>query len=575
MLRKIGKRNFGLFSALKNVISTPNKHLKLGQVSTGDNNAPISHTNFAFEEVAQEWSAAIVQNTFEVNNTQNPEFIAQGNFGTLDNPHLIFTSEVPFRFVGCTGQPNEDDYEGHELMFILLREGSLQRCMGCGQVFKLIRLRQEFNAENEYYSSSMTNIDFNELGEADHWAQQSPLRVMGQSFEHTHFETNTNMVYSLVNPDDHDKFLVDPAYRLQKTKEVLDAYRYDIQVMDELEELYYEQQGNMKTNINKDNYENLVDAQIAIKELDDFQKKIQKYNLRQIYDPQNHKRREARMLERSKERVEINRTIYFDNFTERELQYMDYFETDVELEKKNILKKTESKREILSQSKLNQENYLFEEQYNGLYPDQSSIVQQKVFRFKYRQSLYPAEDHMRKENRMVSKLQDIPKIVGLALEVSQMQEGIEKSQKTLNYYNLLIEHSLNNYKNYFESDLEEDFEFFENLPRESQLEFVDSLNHEILEDLLESRKITHLSFPKENDEKGFINESLNFFKSFSSDILPLYNNIDQFNFGFEKDIPKKIQEEKFKEIGEEKTKEIKETANEIEDKQKDMKKLDK
>lgn len=39
---------------------------------------------------------------------------AHGNFGTVDNPHLIFTSDAPFRYVGCTGPTNEDDYEGHE-----------------------------------------------------------------------------------------------------------------------------------------------------------------------------------------------------------------------------------------------------------------------------------------------------------------------------------------------------------------------------------------------------------------------------------------------------------------------------
>jgi hypothetical protein len=42
------------------------------------------------------------------------EQVAHANFGTVDNPHVIFTSDAPFRYVGCTGPPNEDDYEGHE-----------------------------------------------------------------------------------------------------------------------------------------------------------------------------------------------------------------------------------------------------------------------------------------------------------------------------------------------------------------------------------------------------------------------------------------------------------------------------
>lgn len=53
----------------------------------------------------------------------------------------MFTADAPFRYVGCTGPQNEDDYESHELLWMMLREGPLQRCMVCGQVFKLVRLR--------------------------------------------------------------------------------------------------------------------------------------------------------------------------------------------------------------------------------------------------------------------------------------------------------------------------------------------------------------------------------------------------------------------------------------------------
>lgn len=68
------------------------------------------------------------------------------NFGTVDNPHVIFTADTPFRFVGCTGATNEDDYEGHDLTWLMLREGPMQRCYYCGQVFKLVRLRDEQSA---------------------------------------------------------------------------------------------------------------------------------------------------------------------------------------------------------------------------------------------------------------------------------------------------------------------------------------------------------------------------------------------------------------------------------------------
>ena len=43
--------------------------------------------------------------------------------------------------------------------------------------------------------------------------------------------------------------------------------------------------------------------------------------MRQILDPKNHERRENRMLERSKERVENKETIYLNGFSETELQF--------------------------------------------------------------------------------------------------------------------------------------------------------------------------------------------------------------------------------------------------------------
>jgi len=47
------------------------------------------------------------------------------NFGNVDNPHVIFTADAPFRYASCTGLPNEDDYEGHEYLVFMLREGPL------------------------------------------------------------------------------------------------------------------------------------------------------------------------------------------------------------------------------------------------------------------------------------------------------------------------------------------------------------------------------------------------------------------------------------------------------------------
>lgn len=74
---------------------------------------------------------------------------------------------ITYRYVGCTGQMNEDDYEGHELIYFMLREGPLQRCPSCGQVFKLVRLRNEYSPEMDYYLSNFHTYDMIEMGESD------------------------------------------------------------------------------------------------------------------------------------------------------------------------------------------------------------------------------------------------------------------------------------------------------------------------------------------------------------------------------------------------------------------------
>lgn len=74
----------------------------------------------------------MVGNAFDVNTYNYLEANSQANFGTVDNPHVVFTSEAPFRYVGCTGPANEDDYEAHEYQVFMLKEGPMQRCASCG-----------------------------------------------------------------------------------------------------------------------------------------------------------------------------------------------------------------------------------------------------------------------------------------------------------------------------------------------------------------------------------------------------------------------------------------------------------
>ena len=49
-------------------------------------------------------------NPFDLQTYNYLENAQLANFGTVDNPLVIFTADAPFRYVGCTGPQNEDDY---------------------------------------------------------------------------------------------------------------------------------------------------------------------------------------------------------------------------------------------------------------------------------------------------------------------------------------------------------------------------------------------------------------------------------------------------------------------------------
>ena len=128
MIRQILKRNFSTFNIInsintvKQAVSAPLKHLR---VFAEPGNARIGKyenaTAGAFDERSSEWQALVTQNPFETQVFNFLSAVQLANFGTVDNPYVVFTADLPFRYVGCTGQTNEEDYETHELMWFMLR----------------------------------------------------------------------------------------------------------------------------------------------------------------------------------------------------------------------------------------------------------------------------------------------------------------------------------------------------------------------------------------------------------------------------------------------------------------------
>jgi len=412
LTRRLISRSFCKYNILKpitNLLKAPRKHLKAQFEAEGiDNQTWGNQTVDAFDEVSQEWQAAIVQNTYDQHTQQYLDNHTQPNFGTVDNPHVIVTSDAPFRYVGCSGQPNEDDYEGHEFLVMMLREGPLQRCMSCGQVYKLVRLRNEFSEEMDYYKSSTIPLDHFELGQADHWHQFNPLRLASPTWEHTHFEQKSNNVYSLVNIDDHDRILVDPAYRLEKLrimeeKTQMAAYSFHL-----LDQHYTSINPDPISPVNPVDYENLHEAEQSISRIDRVLKRSARYSARQFLDTENHDRREIRMRERSSGRVIDSYTIYFGGLSEDEAKYRDYFETDLENNPDDeALSENQERNNIMDKSYMRLENFDFQEMYTAAaQEDAQSSLNKKLFEFKYRRAANSPEDYNRREERLFNRTLD-------------------------------------------------------------------------------------------------------------------------------------------------------------------------
>jgi hypothetical protein len=88
-------------------------------------------------------------------------------FGTVDNPVLVFTSDSSWRIVVCMGPAIEDDSHAHEKIFYFVREGPINRCQVCGQCFKIVRLKDEMSPENDYYQMMFSEMTHFEVQEED------------------------------------------------------------------------------------------------------------------------------------------------------------------------------------------------------------------------------------------------------------------------------------------------------------------------------------------------------------------------------------------------------------------------
>ena len=272
---------------------------------------------------AMSFSASLTNNAFDLNQWHEMESTVHTQFGTVDNPVLIFTSDSSWRIVICMGPGIEDDSHSHEKIFYMAREGPINRCMHCGQCFKIVRLKDEFSEHQDYYTMMFSTLSHFDIQEED---AQIPLTSLYGDRPSVNFQSipATN-VYIHVNSDQADRILVDPAYKLEKVKEAHEKLQSLHLAFHEVDQQMMQERTHLPTPYGRDNYETWYKIELAMAKFDRIFNRVEKFKARKLNDPYNHERREKRMREMMKARWEDNYTYFFGDLTEEEQQYRDYF----------------------------------------------------------------------------------------------------------------------------------------------------------------------------------------------------------------------------------------------------------
>ncbi|OMJ96143.1 hypothetical protein SteCoe_321 [Stentor coeruleus] len=423
-----------------------------------------------FDEDAHEVQAMVTNNTFDLDimmGDTNP----QRNFGTIDNPVLMFSANVGWRYVMCTGLNDEDEGFSHIGVWFILREGPIHRCSHCGQCFKLVNLKDEISEENDYYLEHYMPILEEEMGDDDDLVTRWTFHKFAEQYPALMPMQNSNSAYILVNADDHDRILTDPAYRMQKLQEGHYTLHNMHQALYEIEERILWQRGGYYPPVTytKADYEDLLTSELGIRKLERIFEKVQRFQKRAITEPAGHDRREARMLERAEKRTQGH--TYYINTSEMEQRYKDYYESEYDSEN-DLIEEQGDYEELFASGIFDFKNYEFVEEGTDMtVPAVESVFEKKIFRFKHRKWNEDPSTHFIRENRMIMRYLDRLKKRDPNVEIDTREINTKDPQfanKLSKYQDYILDEAVQQYKDYYESDTDDIHDFDHITPEEKQ-----------------------------------------------------------------------------------------------------------
>jgi len=308
----------------------------------------------------------------------------------------------------------------------------------------------------------------------------------------------TQNAYVLVNNDDADRILVDPAYRLEKYTKSIKAIDRLREVETEVEKQLAAQKVTKKVQYDREMYETWLSIEKQIRKLDRQFNKVEKFESRRFADPDNFERREARMLERQRGREHNNFTYFFGSLTEQEQQYRDYYQTDIEQDPENeVLEGAIDEHLILSTGDFSHKRFDFVEQ-SLLWESHEAfedVVEDKIFKFKYRKATDYGQVYQQRQARVIEKFvsrmehrdpavaADVQQIMtksdlnlstaAIALGETEGRPTHHQESKPLRDY--MLAEAIQQYKDYYEDDKEEHsfFEYLDEMSTRDQIRFME------------------------------------------------------------------------------------------------------
>jgi hypothetical protein len=553
------KINFSWFGKIK-------RHFDSLLEPTGkDKPSSLVDSNLLAFMKMREFQGYLSKNSYDMAVLEDYSVIHHSNFGTIDNPNIVFSADTSWRMIICAGPGSEEESSAHEKMYMVVRAGPIHRCQMCGQCFKLLKLKDSFNDEqNMFYSNIFTDMHPNGVGEPEDYSFMS---IFNQPEERDHQNANIMPIertYLYVNADEADHIMVDPAYRMEKYKNFENDIHQYTMVMDELsrQDKILKLSDRDKLLLPRDIYERWTEVEQAILKFDRIFNRYEKFEGRAGFDPENHERRERRMLERKSQREKDNYTYYFGGLNETEQMFRDYYESDLEeYPESDHIHDLKDERMLRASDDFNLKNIQLTEPntvHNEIEAIQD-IIEKSLFKYRYRRIADPKFDHRnarvvsrfleRAKNRdpqVFDKLDEKLEMLNINNRYSlnwadQIKSVARQGQATLtkeqqNYQDLMpyaryiAEEGLQQFKDYYETDDEEGRnseknELWTDLNEKDKLRFAECYSNDFTKSLEYDKY--YVTIPKRpyDNKKSIVHNFMEDLVDFNNRVRPIATHL--------------------------------------------------